>query len=227
MKFFIAFLFIFSTQVFSDETKYNYAKDLLISEQYTRAVFQFDSLVSTSQTVAEKDQALIGLTNSLWMLGDTTTALKSLNSISDKELSKKLKIALEVHSGNLENISSLKNSQLYLSELKMLESDPYKSPTQAAFYSALLPGAGHIYLGAYQSAAVVFIFNILTGISTIEFAHKNLIAPAITSGVLFSIFYVGGIYSAYEGAVKMNQMKFSEQKKALNSRYFQILIMEF
>ncbi|MBC7538585.1 MAG: hypothetical protein H7281_07180 [Bacteriovorax sp.] len=228
MKILILCLSLFSSNLFSQDSidkNYNYAKELYLSEQYSRAVYQFDTILANPQS--NKDRALVGLTASLWMLGDTKAAFNSLNEIKNKDLSLLLKMALSVSSGELEVLKSQPTAVLYFTELKNLESDPYKSPGLAALFSTLIPGAGHVYLGAYQSAAIVFAFNLLTGISTIEFAKKDLVAPAITSGVLFSIFYVGGIYSAYEGAVKMNQLKISKPKKELNAKYFPILRLEF
>jgi hypothetical protein len=219
------FLILSTSNLFCEETGFKYARELFLNEQYTRATYQFDSLIISSN---KNDQHIIaGLSASLWMLGDTKTAEETLNSMTNKTLAEKLRTALEVSSGNFEKIQSTSEGQKYLNELHALEADPYKSPSLAALYSALLPGAGHIYLGAYQSAAVVFAFNVLTGLSTIEFANKHLTAPAIVSGVLFSIFYAGGIYSSYDGAVKMNQMKISKPKKELNVKYFPILKLEF
>lgn len=226
MKILFLCLSLFSTSLYSNEsTKYIYAKNLYLEEQYTRAVYQFDSLIAESNI--DLDKTLVGLTASLWMLGDTKAAYMDLDLISNKELSFKLKTALMVSSGNLEVLDNSESGKKYLGELQLLESDPYKSPAFAAVLSALIPGAGHVYLGAYQSAAIVLAFNLLTGISTVEFANKNLRAPAIASGVLFSIFYVGGIYSSYDGAVKMNQLKINRSKKELNAKYFPILKLDF
>ncbi|MDD4974761.1 MAG: hypothetical protein PHY93_10450 [Bacteriovorax sp.] len=225
MKLFIFCLFLFSLNLKAQDLQYNYAKELYLNEQYSRAVYQFDTLLT--MPLLNADRALIGLTASLWMLGDTKAAFSSLNKISDIELSAKLKVALAVSSGDLKVLKSQDFGNMYLTELQKLESDPYKSPGIAALYSMIFPGAGHVYLGAYQSAAIVFAFNLLTGISTVEFANKDLKAPAIASGVLFSIFYVGGIYSSYEGAVKMNQLKINKPKKDLNAKYFPILRLTF
>jgi hypothetical protein len=219
----LPWLVLFSTCLYGQD--FNYAKELYLNEQYSRAVYQFDNLATNPKSNA--DQVQVGLTASLWMLGDTKAAFSSLNKISSLEIREKLKTALAVSSGDLEILKTSENGNKYLAELKELESDPYKSPGTAVLLSVLMPGAGHVYLGAYQSAAIVFAFNLLTGISTVEFANKDLKTPAITSGILFSIFYVGGIYSSYEGAVKMNQLKISRPKKELNAKYFPILRLEF
>ena len=186
MKKIVLIICLIYSNLYAQDLQFNYAKELYLNEQYSRAVYQFDSLLANPKVA--NDQALVGLTASLWMLGDTKAAFTSLNKISNKELSTKLKKALAVYSGNLKELNSNESDNMFLVDLKKLESDPYKSPGLAAIFSAILPGAGHVYLGAYQSAAIVFAFNLLTGISTIEFSNKNLKAPAIASGVLFSIF---------------------------------------
>ena len=229
MKKLIFFLMFISVDLFSQESfklKYDYAKELYLNEQYTRAVFQFDSLNALGSE-ENKDRVRVGLSASLWMLGDPRSAYTHLNSIENKSLSKELQVALSVSNGDVAQLGSIQRDREYLSELKKLEENQLKSPGLASFYSALVPGLGHAYLGAYQSAAVVFIFSALTGYSTIEFADQNLTGPAIASGVLFSIFYAGGIYSSYEAGVKINSMNINHSKKALNVKYFPILRLDF
>ncbi|MBC7430233.1 MAG: hypothetical protein H7336_16585 [Bacteriovorax sp.] len=225
MKILIICFALISSNVFGQD-QFTYAKELYLSEQYTRAVFQFDTLLSSIPS-GGKDRALVGLSASLWMLGDTKAAYDNMNHISNRDLSHQLETALLVSSGDLYEVKSSSHEKAYLNELTDLEADRVKSPVLAAVFSGLIPGAGHVYLGAYQSAAIVFIFSALTGVSTFEFAKKDLTTPAIASGVLFSIFYMGGIYSSYEGAVKMNQMKISKPKKDLNTKYFPILRLDF
>lgn len=216
---------LFAQNIQESKEHYNYAKSLYLSEQFTRAVYQFDSLVNDPHT--DRDHALAGLAASLWMLGDTKAAVNSLNEIKNKKLHEKLQTAFSVSSGDLKSLKSDEFTKMYLTELNELEAHPDKSPGLAGLLSAIIPGAGHVYLGAYQSAAIVLAFNLLTGISAIEFADKDLDAPAVASGVLFSIFYAGGIYSSYEGAKKINHQKILKPKKELSARYFPILKLEF
>lgn len=77
---------------------------------------------------------------------------------------------------------------------------PRKSPAVAGTLSAFLPGAGQAYTGAWQSGALAFALNALFLSATLELADRNLEATALTSGVVFSIVYIGNILNATESA---------------------------
>jgi hypothetical protein len=76
--------------------------------------------------------------------------------------------------------------------------------TLAPVLSAVLPGAGQAYAGAWQAAGLSIVLNgVLLG-STVELAHRGLVLPAILSGTLFSFTYTGGIIGAYQAAKTHN-----------------------
>jgi hypothetical protein len=79
------------------------------------------------------------------------------------------------------------------------------SPGLAAISSAIIPGAGQAYVGAYQSAALSFLLNGILAGTTVALAQKDLGVPAVLSGVLFSFTYVGGIIGAHEAAEIRNR----------------------
>jgi hypothetical protein len=79
------------------------------------------------------------------------------------------------------------------------------SPTIAAISSAILPGAGQAYVGAYQSAVLSFLLNGILAGTTVAFAKKDLPVPAALAGVLCSFTYVGGIVGANEAAQIRNR----------------------
>jgi hypothetical protein len=79
------------------------------------------------------------------------------------------------------------------------------SPTIAAISSAILPGSGQAYVGAYQSAVLSFLLNGVLAGTTVAFAKKDLPVPAALAGVLFSFTYVGGIIGANEAAQIRNR----------------------
>lgn len=80
-----------------------------------------------------------------------------------------------------------------------------KSTWIAGTMSALVPGAGQAYVGAYQSAALAFVFNALLLGATLDFHRKNMGLAAAASGAMFSMTYVGNIASAVKGASSINQ----------------------
>ena len=80
----------------------------------------------------------------------------------------------------------------------------FKNPWASGILSAIIPGAGHAYLGSWQSATLSFLLNGLFLATTLEFARKNMNAAAIASGFIFSVTYSGNILSAVDGTNKYN-----------------------
>ncbi len=82
---------------------------------------------------------------------------------------------------------------------------PRKSPTVAAGLSAVLPGAGQLYIGRPTDAAVSFLLNGTFIWATVEaFHHDN----NVTGGILLffeSGWYLGNVYNAANGAHKYNR----------------------
>lgn len=104
-----------------------------------------------------------------------------------------------IHKYELSNNIELLNMA---EEYKSLD---FKSPKVAGTLSALVPGAGQLYLNRKRDAAASFILNGVFIWGIIEsFNHDN-----IGVGILLSVFefgwYGGNIYSAVNGAYKHNR----------------------
>lgn len=80
-----------------------------------------------------------------------------------------------------------------------------RRPWLAGSLSAVLPGAGQVYAGSWQSAAVAFVLNAVMIGATVELARHRLYATAAASGTLASVFYVGSIVNAADLARRRNQ----------------------
>ena len=80
-----------------------------------------------------------------------------------------------------------------------------KSPALAGGLSAILPGAGQVYIERPKDAAVSFLLNgVFIWASVEAFRNKN----EVTGGILLffeSGWYVGNIYNAVNGAQKYNR----------------------
>lgn len=89
--------------------------------------------------------------------------------------------------------------------------DPYErastdlTPWVAGALSAVLPGAGQVYAGSWQGAAVAFVLNVVLIGATVELAHRGLGFSACATGLAASIFYVGNIFNAADLASRRNQ----------------------
>lgn len=80
-----------------------------------------------------------------------------------------------------------------------------KSEFLAGTFSAVLPGAGQAYTGAWQSAAMAFLLNALFLSATVELQDQGLYATSLASGVIFSITYLGNIFNAAQSAEVINE----------------------
>lgn len=80
-----------------------------------------------------------------------------------------------------------------------------KRPAVAGVLSALLPGAGQIYDGSIQAAAVTFALNALFIGATVELARDHEYWTATAAGTVGSFFYIGGVINAVDLARRRNQ----------------------
>lgn len=95
-----------------------------------------------------------------------------------------------------------------------------KSPALAGTMSAILPGSGQVYTGAWQSGIMAFVLNALFLSTTLELEDKDLHSTALASGVLFSITYLGNILNAAESARVYNRNSSASQIELEKKRQF-------
>jgi tetratricopeptide (TPR) repeat protein len=104
-------------------------------------------------------------------------------------------------------------------ESKKFPEIPRKSPTAAAGLSAILPGAGQLYIGRKNDAAVSFLLNgSFIWAAAQAFHHKN----NVTGGILLffeSGWYLGNVYNAANGAHKYNRRAEQEFMSNLQNQY--------
>ncbi len=96
---------------------------------------------------------------------------------------------------------------------------PRKSPALAGGLSAVLPGAGQLYVGRPRDAAVSFLLNGAFIWAAVEaFHHDN----NVTGGILLffeSGWYLGNIYNAVNSANKYNRAAEQQFMEGLQGRY--------
>jgi TM2 domain-containing membrane protein YozV len=81
----------------------------------------------------------------------------------------------------------------------------FKSPKIAGTLSAIVPGAGQLYLNRKRDATAAFILNGLFIWGIIEAIENDESAVAAILGVFEVGWYGGNIYSAVNGAHKHNR----------------------
>jgi hypothetical protein len=81
-----------------------------------------------------------------------------------------------------------------------------RRPWLAASLSAVLPGAGQVYAGSWQGAAVAFALNAILIGATVELAYRRFYVTSAAAGLAASFFYVGNIVNAADLAHRRNDM---------------------
>jgi len=84
---------------------------------------------------------------------------------------------------------------------------PQKDPKTAAILSAILPGAGHAYVGRPKDARFAFLSNGLMIGATVEAFNRDMPALGAVLGVLELGWYSGTIFSASSLAHKYNKQQ--------------------
>jgi TM2 domain-containing membrane protein YozV len=92
-----------------------------------------------------------------------------------------------------------------------------KSPAFAGVLSALIPGAGQLYAGSLQAAAVTLVLNGLFIGATVELARDEHYFTAAAAGTAASFFYVGGIMNAVDLARRRNDISQEPHRQALEN----------
>lgn len=82
---------------------------------------------------------------------------------------------------------------------------PFKSPAVAGTLAAVVPGAGHLYVGRKSDAFAAFLLNGLFIWGIVESFNKNDVGVGVTLSLFELGWYAGNIYSAVNSAHKHNR----------------------
>jgi hypothetical protein len=96
-----------------------------------------------------------------------------------------------------------------------------KSGLLAGAYSALLPGAGKLYLGRKKEGFNMLLASAVTGLQAYEsYRRQGMLSPRfIVFGGAFTVFYVANIYGAVAGTRKIKK-EFRKQLHHEISHYY-------
>ncbi len=97
------------------------------------------------------------------------------------------------------------SSQEITRHIETLGPLPYKSPAVAGALAAVLPGAGHVYVGRVRDALAAFLVNAVFVAATWEAFRNDLEILGSFLGVMELGWYAGNIYSAVNSAHKYNR----------------------
>lgn len=208
-----------------------------LGEKYDKALELFRNLLDEYQDQEVGKEAAYQVGECYLESGDYELALIAFeNFIEDNPnhlLSEKAKwemawtyIYLEEYASAEKQLCLMKEDSLYqkpsqelASVLKQLPNLPRKSPLKAGLLAAVIPGAGHFYIGKKKQAIFSFITNALLFYGAYEaFASELYAVGGIVS--FFSLnYYSGNIFGALNSAHKFNKNVREEYLKGFRSKY--------
>ena len=208
-----------------------------LGEQYDKAIELFRNLVDEYHNQEVGGKAAYQVGECYLESGDYELALIEFeNFIEDNPnhlLTEKAKwemawtyIYLEEYSSAEKRLFLIKKDSLYqkpsqelAGALKQLPHLPRKSPLMAGVLAAVIPGAGHFYMGKKKQAIFSFITNALLFYGAYEaFASEIYAVGGLVS--FFSLnYYSGNIFGALNSAHKFNKNVREEYLEGFRRKY--------
>lgn len=174
---------------------------------------------------------------SLFKSGHTEKAIDSLSVVNDTNINADMRnelmlrrIDLMLHAGEYESaIEETVQAGDYMDPEKTAELQQAlssfrdintRSPLKAAGLSALAPGAGHIYAGAGIPSGALTLLSVVLPAAASWYAFDNNNRQAgYTAAAFTSLFYAGGIYSAWNSANRTNIRNHNRFRKEFRAGY--------
>lgn len=206
-------ILIFPLQVLSadnclnEKSKLQKGLELYNESQYLLSSIHFlsaDTLTCSDSEIT--DRANLGYLYSIHQLGERPEAFR-LSTILIQKLSPISNLKLNAFRSFYYDIKStpeFENRKIKFQDWKLQLPQP-KNPWIAGGLSTIIPGAGQVYTGAYQSAAVAFTLNVLFYSATLELQRKGLQSTSLASGLVLSIVYFGNIFNAANSSKIYNE----------------------
>ncbi len=208
-----------------------------LGEEYDKAIVLFRNLVDEYHNQEVGKEAAYQVGECYLESGDYELALIEFENFTEDNpnhlLSEKAKwemawtyIYLEEYSSAEKRLFLIKKDSLYqkpsqelAGALKQLPHLPRKSPLMAGLLAAVIPGAGHFYMGKKKQAIFAFVTNALLFYGAYEaFASEIYAVGGIAS--FFSLnYYSGNIFGALNSAHKFNKNVREEYLEGFRRKY--------
>jgi hypothetical protein len=173
--------------------------------------------LSAALAASPREQDLLALTSAWLRLkgGEEEGFRRWMDTPGDPDLRRRAILYLDALHGR-----ELREPAALLPLARALAHPPSVSPAMTGLLSALLPGAGHARLGLWSDAALAFTLNAVSIGATVELARARLVFPAIASGLVASLFYVGAIVSSASIARQRNENDRADRIATLDAIVF-------
>ncbi|MBI4765831.1 MAG: tetratricopeptide repeat protein [Deltaproteobacteria bacterium] len=212
-------LFLYPSGAKADEANYLLGTALFLIKSYKEAIFHWEGVLRQNPDTPFKEEIQYKTGRAYWELGQEDRALLLWEKIlQEGRPSQKTFAARSLLWGLIKQKRFdparllLKKSPLTDSEKKAheaffqkAENLPYKSPATAGTLAAILPGAGHWYLGRKQDALIAFGVNALFTWAAVASFQQDNNGLGTLLGVIELAWYSGNIYSAVNSAHKFNR----------------------
>ena len=186
---------------------------LLEREQYLLSTYSFQTVMALACNEKERDLARLYMGHALYRLGDLEEARWTLSHLKEgTQHYSPSRILSAYFSPELRN-SLGENDQSRFNEYEKSVRSLHrpKNTWISGTLSALVPGAGQVYNGLYQSAFLSFALNALFLSATLELSQRNMPSSTWAAGVVWSVLYVGNIVGSVQATKALNQ-KFNSQE---------------
>lgn len=143
-----------------------------------------------------------------------TTAIRTFELAGLNLLNRNLSVFDSLKNHFTEEYYPLQKQQSNFKDYReIIQKQQRKSPLKAALLSAIIPGAGKIYVGGQLGQGVsTFIQNAILGLQAYEGLRKDGVSSPrfIIYGGLFSLFYIGNIWGSAL-SVKIKRQEFNDK----------------
>ena len=205
---------------------YSQGKDYFFRSQYLLASQQFSLFSQITCDLDKRESSRLRWAQSLFELGETTEGELILSKISPKSsyFQTSRIIRAWYQPSLMTTLPEVEQARFEEWNKQINQLPRIKNVWLSGAMSAIVPGLGQIYNGNYQSAAFSFVLNALFFSATMELHQKKLDATALTSGVIFSVVYLGNIAGTVYSSKEINQSAQESMKHDLKMRLFPELI---
>jgi len=188
--------FFFPQSEFKNESIIQVGRSYMAGGRLQEAINYWDSLEDDQSTFMENNQQVRILSGITWLDLDRVKTFRFRQSNIQQGLKDFSKIK-----GDSKNITLIRN---FMRDWKERPEPEYKAPILAGTMSAILPGTGSFYTGRYiEGTYALFITSLFYLAAVDSFRNQNEI-PGYVFSFFALTFHGGSIYTAMNGAHKLN-----------------------
>lgn len=175
--------------------------------QYLLAANQLSTFTLLTCSEAQSLEARIFWARSLYELNEATEAERVILPVSKNQVwESKVRIIRAWYQPELkQSLAAPERERFSEFQRQVDQLENRKKPWLAGTLSAVIPGAGQVYNGNFQSAVFSFVLNSIFLSATLELHREKMGAAAVASGMLFSVVYLGNIMGSMDSSHSLNE----------------------